>query len=85
VIDPQPNPPGDARLAARILAAFLTRFAKHLALIGILLIIGRATGRFTASQLQIFACVGAAAALHCAGFVLKRRILAAAALPRFAK
>jgi hypothetical protein len=50
-----------------------------------MLIIGRSTGRFTASQLQIFACVGAAAALHCAGSILKRRVLAAAPLPRFAK
>lgn len=86
MLDVQPNPQGNARLtAASILAPFVIRLAKHLALIGLLLIIGRSTGRFDASQLQILACVGTAAALHCAGSVLKRRISAAARLPRFAR
>ena len=60
--------------SACVVAAFLQKFAKHLALIACLAIMGGATGRFAISELAIFVMVVAAAALHSIGRVLEYRL-----------
>ena len=61
------------RLSTPVIAAFLKKFAKHLALLACLMIIGRATGRMDLDQLAIFLIVSSAAFLDCVGNHLKRR------------
>lgn len=68
--------------SAHVIAAFLTKLAKHLAFIASLMIIRGSTGRFAESQLEIFLTVAAAAVLHSAGLFLKRRV-SRSRLPRF--
>ena len=58
-----------------MIGAFLTKLAKHMALIACLLIAGRLTGRFAGGQLGIFLTVVSAALLHSIGRVLQRRLL----------
>ena len=60
--------------SACVAAAFLRKFAKHLALIACLTIMGGATGRFALSEFAIFLVVVAAAVLHSIGRVLERRL-----------
>ena len=60
---------------ACVIGAFLTKLAKHMALIACLLIAGRLTGRFAGGQLGIFLTVVSAALLHSIGRVLQRRLL----------
>jgi hypothetical protein len=67
---------------AGVLAAFLLKLAKHLALIGCFMIIGRASGRFAPSEIGIFLTVGAAAVLHSIGRVLESRLPHPLHLPR---
>lgn len=61
-----------------VIAAFLTKLAKHLALIACLTIAGSATGRVAISQLAIFCLVAGAAVIYSIGENMKRR----APLPR---
>jgi hypothetical protein len=56
-----------------ISAAFLTKLAKHLAVIACLLIVGSATGRFAGGPLGIFFLVVLAAVAHAIGRALGRR------------
>ena len=60
--------------SACVVAGFLQKFAKHLALIACLTILGGATGRFALSEFAIFCIVIAAAALHSIGRVLEYRL-----------
>jgi len=55
------------RMIHYVIAPFLLKLAKHLALLACLIIVGRATGRFAASELAIFLFVFAAALLHILG------------------
>jgi hypothetical protein len=59
-------------VSACVLATFLMKVAKHLALIACLMIIGRSTGRFIESQVVIFLTILSAALLHSIGRVLQR-------------
>ena len=59
---------------ACVVAGFLQKFAKHLALIACLTIVGEATGRFAISEFVIFLIVVAAAVLHSIGRVLEYRL-----------
>jgi len=54
-------------------AAFLTKLAKHLALLVCLAIVGQATGRAALGQRSILLLVVAAALIHGLGQTLKRR------------
>jgi hypothetical protein len=54
-------------------AAFLTKLAKHLALLVCLAIAGQATGRVALGQRSILLLVVAAALIHGLGQTLKRR------------
>lgn len=56
-----------------VFAAFLTKLAKHLALLVCLAIVGQATGRAALGQRSILLLVVAAAAIHGLGQTLKRR------------
>ncbi len=56
-----------------ILAAFLIKLAKHLALLVCLAIIGQATGRAALGQLTILMLAIAAAMIHGLGQALRRR------------
>jgi hypothetical protein len=60
--------------SACVVAAFLQKFAKHLALIACLTIMGGATGQFAISEFAIFLMVVAAAALHSIGRVVEYRL-----------
>jgi len=59
--------------AAYATAALLAKVAKHLAVLTCLAIVGRASGRFAASQTTILIMVIAAVCLHAAGRALQRR------------
>ena len=56
-----------------VFAAFLTKLAKHLALLVCLAIVGQATGRAAFGQLTILLLAVAAALIHGLGQNLKRR------------
>jgi hypothetical protein len=56
-----------------VIAAFLTKLAKHLALIACLMIVGNSTGKFASDQFTIFLMVMGAALMNCAGCFLQRR------------
>ena len=55
-------------------AAFLSKLAKHLALLACLAIVGESTGRFVLGQTAILLLVVSAALLHSAGRTLQRRL-----------
>jgi hypothetical protein len=57
-----------------VIASFLIKLAKHMALIACLMIAGSATGRATISQLAIFLLTVAAAGLYSIGHSLRRRL-----------
>jgi len=59
--------------AAIVLAAFLTKLAKHLALLVCLAIAGQGTGRIALGQRSLLLLVVAAALIHGLGRMLKRR------------
>ena len=65
-----------------VTAVFLTKLAKHLALLACLAIAGQATGRAVLGQPAILFLVICAALLHSVGLVLKRRLPTTAALHR---
>jgi hypothetical protein len=71
-----------ARASRHVFAAFLSKLARHVALIACLMVIGGATGRFALSPLGIFLMAAAAAVLHCAGSYLKQTVSRPAPLPR---
>jgi hypothetical protein len=56
-----------------VIAAFLTKLAKHLALIACLMIAGSATGRVAVSQLAIFFLVAGATVAYSIGQRMTRR------------
>jgi hypothetical protein len=56
-----------------VIASFLIKLAKHMALIACLLIAGSATGRAAISQLTIFCLVAGAAVIYSIGQSMKRR------------
>ena len=56
-----------------VIASFLIKLAKHMALIACLMIAGSATGRATISQLAIFLLTVTAAGLYSIGHSLRRR------------
>lgn len=60
-------------LSSLVFAAFLTKLAKHLALLVCLAIVGQATGRAAFGQLTILLLVVAAVLMHGLGQSLKRR------------
>ena len=60
-------------LSALVFAAFLTKLAKHLALLVCLAIVGQATGRAALGQLTILLLAVAATLIHGLGQTLKRR------------
>jgi len=57
-----------------VLAAFLLKLAKHLALLVCFMIIGAASGRFFFSELTIFFMAVIAAVLHSAGRSIEPRL-----------
>jgi len=59
--------------SAIVFAAFLTKLAKHLALLVCLAIAGQAAGRAALGQRSILLLVVAAALIHGLGRMLKRR------------
>lgn len=65
----------------RVIAAFLRKLAKHLALIACLMIIGEASGRFATSEMAAFLTVVAAAVLHSIGRVVERHLPASHHFP----
>ena len=65
-----------------VIAAFLIKVAKHLALIACFMIVGAPSGRVAASETGIFITVVAAALLHSVGRVLDRRLAPGAAFSR---
>ena len=56
-----------------LFAAFLTKLAKHLALLVCLAIVGQATGRVALGQVTILSLAVAATVIHQLGQTLKRR------------
>ena len=57
-----------------VVSAFLTKLAKHLALLACLAIAGQATGRAALGQPAILILIICAALLHTVGLALKRRL-----------
>ena len=55
-------------------AGFLSKLAKHLAVLACLGIVGETSGRFVIGQMGIFLLVVSAAVLHSAGRTLVRRL-----------
>jgi hypothetical protein len=64
-----------------VVASFLIKLAKHMALIACLMIAGSATGRATIGQLAIFSLVAGAAVIYSIGQSIKRRAPVPARLP----
>lgn len=69
-------------VSASVLAAFLIKLAKHMAVLSCLLIVGTATGKTVLDQFGIFLMVVAAALAHIVGRALERRAAASIRLPR---
>jgi hypothetical protein len=67
---------------AFVIAAFLIKLSKHMALLACFLIVGTATGRATISQLGIFFLIVTAAVIYSIGRSLERRSPALIRLPR---
>lgn len=61
--------------SALVWSGFLIRFAKHLALLLSLLILGRATRQLPLSEAGLLALAAGAALLHLLGRALERRVL----------
>ena len=59
-------------LSVLVFAAFLTKLAKHLALLVCLAIVGQATGRAVLGQVTILLLALAATVIHQVGQTLKR-------------
>jgi hypothetical protein len=55
-------------------SAFLSKLAKHLAVLACLAIVGETSGRFVIGQKGILVLVVSAALLHSAGRTLQRRL-----------
>ncbi len=64
-----------------VVASFLVKLAKHMALIACLMIAGSASGRATISQLAIFFLIATAAVLYATGHSLRRRLPGLPRLP----
>jgi hypothetical protein len=64
---------GTVRWSAWVIAPFLVKLAKHMALLSCLMIVARATGRIEASALGIFFLIVSAAVLHSIGRLLEHR------------
>lgn len=60
-------------LSPLVFAAFLTKLAKHLALLVCLAIVGQASGRAALGQVTILLLAVAATVIHQLGQTLKRR------------
>jgi hypothetical protein len=60
--------------SAIVFAVFLTKLAKHLALLACLAIVGQATGRAALGQRSILLLVVCATLAHTLGRTLKRRL-----------
>jgi hypothetical protein len=56
-------------------ALFLTKLSKHLVLLACRMIVGRTTGQPLLAPMGIFLLIVVAAALHCAGRSLERRLV----------
>jgi hypothetical protein len=85
MLDRRRNKPAGAKRihpSACVVAVFLPKLAKHLALIACFLILGAASGRIAASETAIFLTVAAAALAHSIGRVMDRRLARAARLLR---
>lgn len=57
-----------------VASAFLNKLAKHLALLACLMIVGKATGRFTIGQFPLFLLIVFAALAHFVGRTLLPRL-----------
>ena len=62
-------------LSNSVFAGFLTKLAKHLALVAWLMIVGVSRTGFARSHLAIFLMILSAAVIHSVGGVLQRRLL----------
>ena len=62
-------------LSTFVFAGFLTKLAKHLALIACFMIVGISRSRFATSHVAIFLTILSAAVIHSLGRVLQRRLL----------
>lgn len=60
------------RLSTAVIAGFLKKFAKHLALLACLMVLGRATGRLEQGQLAILLIAAGAALMNFVGNHLER-------------
>jgi hypothetical protein len=69
-------------VSASVIAAFLAKFAKHLAVLSCFMIVGTATGRTVPSRFGIFLMVVAAVLAHIVGHALERRAAASIRLLR---
>jgi hypothetical protein len=67
---------------AFVIAAFLIKLSKHMALLACFLIVGTATGRATTSQLGIFFLIVTAVVIYSVGRSLERRLPALIRVPR---
>jgi hypothetical protein len=87
MLKPTLGPPhknnGDLRTPSSVfvIASFLIKLAKHLALIACLMIAGSATGRAAISQIAIFCLVAGAAVIYSIGQSMQRRTPLPARLP----
>jgi uncharacterized membrane protein YphA (DoxX/SURF4 family) len=69
-------------VCGHVIAVFLTKLAKHLALIACLMIVANSMAKFASTPLAIFLTVTAAALLNCAGCFLQQRISRPSRPPR---
>jgi hypothetical protein len=68
-------------LSSYAIAAFLIKFAKHMALLASFMIVGHATGRATIGEFGIFFTVATSALIYSAGRSLERRLPTPTRLP----
>ena len=68
-------------LSIHAIAAFLIKFAKHMALLASFMIAGHATGRATISEFGIFFTVATSALIYSVGRSLERRLPTPTRLP----
>jgi hypothetical protein len=69
-------------VSASVIAAFLVKLAKHMAVLACLMIVGTATGRTVPGRFGIFLMVVAAALAHILGRAIERRAAASIRLPK---
>jgi hypothetical protein len=76
--------PGSAKKSPRpvMMAAFLIKLAKHMAVLGCLMIVGTATGRTILGSFSIFLFIVGAVLVHRVGCALERRAAGLSHLPR---